>query len=76
MSKNGRGFSVQVVLVEKTFEFIARKVDGMEGTWETFGFLYEGDDEDNIDGYRFEGLTETEVEVLAARFVLQFESKG
>ena len=76
MSKDGRGFRVQVVVVGAIFEFVARKEDGMEGTWMTFGFLYERDDEDNVDGYRFDGITETEVEILAARFVLQFESKG
>lgn len=76
MSKDGRGFRVQVTVIGAIFEFVARKEDDCEGTWMTFGFIYERDDEDNIDGYRCEGITETEVEVLAARFVLQFESKG
>jgi len=75
-SNDGRGFRVQVVVVGAIFEFVARKQDGCEGTWMTFGFIYEREDEDNIEGYRFNGLTETEVEILAARFVLQFESKG
>ena len=73
IKREQRGLDIKVTIsdAEDTFQLVVC-ADTFGRLWDIFGFWYGADDQDNIPGYREDGLTMEEVEEKIKEFISEY----